>query len=272
MGNVYPEKALQVHVRRPRHLLDVWNEIEPKIRRSGRLVLFTDFDGTLVPIARTPGQVRLSSAVGSLLRAIRRKGVLVGIVSGRRLAELRTLAGLRGICYVGNHGYSIGLQGMRPRMLITPEQKREMNQVHRELARRLRPLAGIWLEPKEASVAVHYRNAERKKFLRAASIIREVRAAHSHLDLLSGKKVWEFLPDRRISKWTAMQQVLRQEGASRQRIVFYLGDDVTDERVFERMRGISVVVGRRRRTAARFFLRSPAEVRLFLERFAETAG
>jgi len=36
------------------------------------------------------------------------------------------------------------------------------------------------------------------------------------------------------------------------------------------MTGISVAVGKRPRTAARYFLRSPAEVRIFLERLCGT--
>ena len=48
-------------------------------------------------------------------------------------------------------------------------------------------------------------------------------------------------------------------------VLFYFGDDVADERVFRSMRGISVVVGKRRHTAARYYLRSTAEVRRFLE-------
>ena len=46
----------------------------------------------------------------------------------------------------------------------------------------------------------------------------------------------------------------------------YLGDDVSDEQVFRRWAGVSVAVGRRSRTAAQYFVRSPAEVADCLER------
>ena len=94
------------------------------------------------------------------------------------------------------------------------------------------------------------------------------------LRILSGKKVWEFVPGpghKVADKWAAIQLILRQKGvrASDHACVAYLGDDATDEQVFERLRGITVAVGKRRRTAARYYLQSPAEVREFLERWKE---
>ena len=40
-----------------RHALEGWPEIERRMARAGQVILFTDFAGTLVRIARTPGEV-----------------------------------------------------------------------------------------------------------------------------------------------------------------------------------------------------------------------
>ena len=257
-------------MKRPQHLLEAWEEVERRIRRAARLLLFTDFDGTLVPIARAPEEVRLPPRVRRLLSLLCRKGVLVGVASGRKLADVRERVGLRRICYVGAHGYSFFRPGSRPLILLEPAQKACMAQVRRLLRRKLHTLAGIRLEPKEATVAVHYRSASSRTAAAAGAVIQEVLATRPRLHLLSGKKVWELLPDRRVSKWTAIKRILRQEPRTGSRLLFYLGDDSTDERVFEQMTGISVAVGKRPRTAARYFLRSPAEVRIFLERLCGT--
>ena len=179
---------------------------------------------------------------------------------------MRARVGLRGIWYVGSHGYSLHCPGSRPLIFLDPKQKAGMAKVRRLLARQFRGVAGIQLEPKEGSVAVHYRNASRRAALRAAAAVRQILQAHPSLHLLSGKKVWELLPDRRTSKWTAIQYILRRESRPGSYLLFYLGDNSTDERVFQPMKGISIAVGKRRRTTARFFLRSPGEVRRLLKK------
>jgi trehalose-phosphatase len=83
------------------------------------------------------------------------------------------------------------------------------------------------------------------------------------LEILRGKKILELVPSGGADKWHAVRTILHREKA--QGIpVFYLGDDTTDETVFRTLGGFSVAVGKRRQTAAKFFLRSPAEVRKFL--------
>ena len=255
----------------PRHLLAAWEEIERCICRADRVALFTDFDGTLVPISRFRDRVRLASRVRELLAGIAQKGVMVGVVSGRRLADLRARVVVSRIWYVGAHGYFLRRSGGPTLTLLTPSQKREMVQVRHKLARQLHGVPGILLEPKEATVAVHYRQASQRSCRIALATIGKLRQDHPHLHLLSGKKVWELLPDSRVNKWTTIQLILRLERKilNDRCVVFYLGDDATDERVFAKMKGISVAVGKHRHTAASYFLESPAEVRRFLERFSE---
>jgi len=253
-------------MKNPRHLLEAWEEVERRIRRAGRLILFLDFDGTLVPIARTPERVRLAPPVRRLLAHLAKKGVLVGIASGRQLADVRARAGVRRIYYIGSHGFSYARPGRRPVTLLEPKQRAIMAEVRRALERNLRGLPGIQCEAKEGTIAVHYRTASKRSAGAAVAAIREVLAARPTLHLLPGKKVWELFPERRTSKWTAIRRILGQEPRTGSRLLFYVGDDSTDERVFERMTGISVAVGKRRTASARFYLRSPREVRLFLER------
>ena len=44
-------------MKRSRHALEDWPEIERRMERASQVILFTDFDGTLVRTARTPGEV-----------------------------------------------------------------------------------------------------------------------------------------------------------------------------------------------------------------------
>ncbi len=266
-----PLRFSNKYVNGPRHLLPAWREVESRLQSADRVALFMDFDGTLVPIAPWPDQVRLSPRMREHVESIARKDVMVGIVSGRRLADLRSRAAVGGIWYVGTHGYFLRRSGGPTVTLLNPEQKAEMAHVSRRLARELRNIPGVLLESKQATVAVHYRHASRPNYRKVFASIRRLLQDRPQLSLLPGKKVWELFPGASVSKWTAIKYILELEQRLRKSpcLVVYLGDDAMDERVFHQMQGISVVVGRHRRTAAEFFLNSTAEVEQFLERFSE---
>lgn len=256
----------------PRHLFAAWDDLTDAARKVEQIAFFTDFDGTLVPICPRPNQVRLPRRVRELLATIARKVAVVGVVSGRKLEDVRAKVGLRKIWYVGAHGFSLYHPDNRRILLLNLRERVLIARVHRWVRRRLRGLPGIEVEPKGATIAVHYRAASPRSYLLARAVVEQALAKEPGLRLVSGKKVWELMPDSGIDKWTAIQIILKHErkrSSSDRWLVFYFGDDATDERVFARLRGISVAIGRRRRTRARFFLRSPAEVSRFLKRFDE---
>jgi len=202
---------------------------------------------------------------------VAQQDVTVGVVSGRRLADLRAQVAVGGISYVGAHGYFFRRPGRPPLTLLGSEQKAEMASVHRRLAREVRDVPGVLLEWKQATVAVHYRQASKKSYQKVFAAICKLLEDRPYLHLLPGKKVWELFPNSQINKWTGIQYLLGldHKNGKNDCLIFYVGDDSSDEEVFAQMEGVSVVVGRRRRTAADFFLRSPSEVVEFLGRFRE---
>ena len=254
---------------RPVHALAGWERIGKEIRRASGLAVFSDFDGTLVRLRRRPAQVVLPKRVRRLLADIARSGPVVGIVSGRRISDVRRRVGLSGIWYVGAHGFYLVTPRNRSIALASAVERESIRGVERALADGLHGLPGLHLEPKDATIAVHYRAASARTVERARGLIAELLAKHGNLSVLPGKKVWELLPNSHTDKWTAISFILRRvrRGAQhRHRLPIFLGDDVTDERVFDKMKGVSIAVGKKHRTAARFYLRSPAEVARFLER------
>lgn len=262
-------------MRAPHHAFNRWKEIVDEVRRARHLALFTDFDGTLVRIQKHPDQVVLPAEVRRLLESIAHAGVTVGVVSGRKVTDVRKRVNLPGVWYVGAHGFSLLDPGNRSIALVSRKQRERMQKIKRALSRRLRGVPGLRLEPKEVTIAVHYRAAPARSRYLARKVIIELMERDAEVSLLSGKKVWELLPDPRNDKWTAISFILRGErkGSRRGRwLTIFLGDDETDERVFQKMEGISIVVGRKRRTAARYYLRSPAEVRKFLKRLKRANG
>jgi trehalose 6-phosphate phosphatase len=252
--------------------MSAWQQIAAQVRQASCVALFTDFDGTLAPIAKWPDQVKLSPDFRRLLSTLSDNDITVGVMSGRKLSDVQKRVGLRRVWYSGSHGLCVHRHGRPPIAFFTPAQRATMLSVGRRLSVRMRRLEGILLEQKGVAIAVHYRNStERTRDLAFASV-REVLEQYPQVHILRGKKAWELLPDSLTSKWTAIRFILRHEHRCNRPLVFYLGDDATDERVFAQMKGISVVVGRQHSTAARFFLHSPGEVKQFLERFCEVTA
>lgn len=255
-------------MRGPTDLFREWDDIQRAARRARRTFLFFDFDGTLAGIRRRPEQVHLSAELRRLLASIGSAGVTLAIVSGRDLQDVRRRAGLRKIWYAGAHGYFLRTPRGRTTSLLSAAKREQIDETLRFLRVELRGLPGIQLEPKEATIAVHYRCAARPAQTRAFEIIRQAVKRRSFLKVMHGKKVWEILPSARIDKWTAVSRILAKERWTASRdLFFYFGDDTTDEAVFRGMKGISVVVGKQSRTAAGYFVRSPAGVKRFLRQW-----
>ncbi len=252
----------------PRPLFAAWDEIEAAVSEATSLAVMSDFDGTLSPIRPHPEQVRLGARVRAALAQLVTKDVLVGIVSGRGLPDVRKRVGLDGICYVGCHGYSFQATHGHPVTLMNRAEEALLPSVGRALKQRLKNLHGIRVEAKEAGLAIHYRNATRRDAKRARAAIQDAVRRNRRLHLITGKKVWEILPGPGVDKWTAIRLLLALEDRAKSLLV-YIGDDVPDEHVFARMRGISVAVGKRRHTAARFYVETTADVRRFLEELAK---
>ena len=81
---------------------------------GGRLLLLSDYDGTLTPIVDQPDQAWLADATRDDLRALARSpNIHLAFVSGRDLADLRGRVGVADAIYAGCHGLEIEGPGLR---------------------------------------------------------------------------------------------------------------------------------------------------------------
>ncbi|HEU4369047.1 MAG TPA: trehalose-phosphatase [Methylomirabilota bacterium] len=216
--------------------------------KIGRSLLFlSDFDGTLTPIVRDPAEAWLPLRVREDLRTLAGSDrVIVGVVSGRRLDDLRRRVGLSSIIYAGCHGLEISGLGATFRHRSAAARTEGLADMADELRRRTARLAGVVVEPKGLSVAVHYRNAGSEILGPLSEMVGRVVSARPGYTLLSGRKVFEILPagdwDKgRCVEW--IEEQVRARGGSATTV--YLGDDATDELAFAALhgRGITVKVG-----------------------------
>ncbi|MFI5178569.1 MAG: trehalose-phosphatase [Vicinamibacterales bacterium] len=254
--------------------LDAWPDIARRLFRGRRVALFADFDGTLTPIRTRATAVRLSRRARRVLAALARQGHVVGIISGRALDDLRARVRVTGLWYVGDHGFLLQSPRGGRLQLVRRSERTAIARAARELRAALRGVPGVTIEPKDAGIAVHYRNAPASSRAVAARITRQLGRADGGLRVMAGKCVWELVPVGTVDKALAVRVILQSERRRRRHALLpiFIGDDTADERVFRTHTGLSIAVGPRPSAAAQYGLRSPAEVVRWLERLARRAG
>jgi trehalose 6-phosphate phosphatase len=247
--------------REPRPLFEAWPEIRARVRASRHVALFLDFDGTLVQLRRRPSEVRMPGQTKRLLESLAwHSSVFVAIISGRRLRDLQTMIAVPGVHTFGLHG----AERVGRKTALSKRTRRALALVKRETRSQLGVLPGIWLEDKVLSLAVHFRGASPAIVREADAILMRILAPlHRNLFTVNGEKVWEILPREIEGKGATILEVLAAH--SRQTLTIYAGDDTTDESAFAALPNqITIQVGKRSNTRARFHLQKPADVLRFL--------
>jgi trehalose 6-phosphate phosphatase len=229
-----------------------WVKIASRLRttlRAGRTVLFlSDFDGTLSPIVREPSEARLRPAVKEDLRTLAAApGVVVGIVSGRSLDDLRTRVGLPSLVYGGCHGLEISGPGIAFRHPAAATHSAALAEVAGVLDRSSAGQTGVVVESKGLSLTVHHRSAPPPTARRLAATVEGLMRERKDVTLLRGRKAFEILPacDWDKGRWVRWIEEQVQARIGDGVTTVYLGDDASDEAAFAalRGRGITVKVG-----------------------------
>jgi trehalose 6-phosphate phosphatase len=248
------------------HLFAQWDRIARRIRRNPRVVMFLDFDGTLVRIASLPGNVRLEDGMRDVLRKLAaHPNVTLVVISGRQRAELQNYIGIRKIRYMGLYGWERNGNRRVPfpdrvalaRMLV-------------ELLAKLPAYPGVWIEPKRSTFSVHLKGAsgETQRQMRQ-QVRKRVKPLRETLKVMGNLRDVEVAPVSIGDKGVAVRKFLDEPGVSGA-LPIYFGDDYSDEPAFAAARkGITILVGKRRATRAQFCLRGPAEVAAVLSRMEE---
>ncbi len=231
--------------------------------RQGPLLAF-DFDGTLAPIVARPQDARISQAVAKRLHLLGQR-LPVAIVTGRAVDDVRGRLGFEPQFIVGNHGAEDVQDAAAAQALARAlDPLRQRLAAHRpELA-----AAGVFVEDKGQSIALHYRLSRRRE--EAVALIRELLLpVDPALHVFSGKMVENVVAAGAPDKASAMHALVARCAAGS---AFFAGDDVNDEPVFASAPAhwLTVRIGRdHTATMARFCLDSPVEVALLLQRLLE---
>jgi trehalose 6-phosphate phosphatase len=218
----------------PPSLWTRWDAIAPCLARGTLLACF-DYDGTLVPIRSTPEEAVADATTRAALRALAlTPGTAVAVVSGRPVAQLQDLLPADVLWLVGLHGIELARPAGERVATVDVEALSAALGPARALAMRLAMrYAGVRVEDKGATLALHTRQAARDDARAAADAFRAGVAALSvsyllGFHLLAGKEVLELRP-RFVDKGTAVRRLQRDAGCES---LLYVGDDATDEDAF----------------------------------------
>lgn len=222
-----------------------------------------DLDGTLAPIVADPAAVSLPDAVQLGMAHLSALAV-TAVITGRSCHDARQRLGFAPHYLVGNHGVE-GLPGSD----VSPTQLRKLvdgweQQLERLMTPALRTAVSI--EPKGASLSLHYRHAANPAAtLSALQLL--VQQLFPLPRQVGGKCVINLVPPGAPHKGDALLQLMRHAGCPR---AVFIGDDETDEDVFrlDDPAVFSVCIGTERPTAARYFLADQAEITPLLQLLA----
>lgn len=226
---------------------------------SGSLLVACDFDGTLAPIVDDPDDAAaLPASVEALRRLNATANTTVAIISGRRRDQLVNRFG-DDFVLVGEHGADPGVPPPSDPPSLTVA-RQLVDDAHAETP-------GSRIEHKPRSVAFHYRRVEEPD--RLVARIRSEGASLDGITVMEGKSVLE-LTISAVDKGDAVAELRQIHHPDR---VLFLGDDVTDESVFERLGpddlGVKVGPGK---TAAAARVAGPDDVAELLTLLADRRG
>lgn len=215
-----------------------------------------DFDGTLAPISPNRETVKIPRSVTEGIKELAKRAPCA-VVSGRALADLTPRIDGTVPHLIGNHGIEsplTSIDSLRVAEEICVAWKQDMAT---RLAEPLKGLGGE-VEDKRYSLTVHYQAHAQNAGVRFA-VLTLLRRLTPAPHIIVGKSSVNALPPGQGGKGPAVLALMSHLG---QTGLFFIGDDETDETVFELTEGLTmgVRIGRQTESRARFYLDRQDEI------------
>ena len=211
---------------------------------QGPLRLLLDYDGTLVPLARSPELAAPDAELLELLQGLATDPrITLELVSGRPRETLEAWFGHLPVVLWAEHGFwrrPVGASEWQPAASVAAGW---LDRIHPILQQFTASTPGSHIETKSASIAWHYRGAHREFGARQAHELRMLLGdalSNQPLEVLEGKKVIE-VRFRGISKAIVATGGEREEPAGARTVVAF-GDDRTDEDLFRALPPSSLTI------------------------------
>jgi len=269
--------------------LDHFETIFSKLN-GRRLVIFTDYDGTLSPIVEDPNSAFIPPKTSETLNRLAHN-FTVGIITGRSLQKIKDFVKLPNLYYAGSHGLDI--IGPDESFKYTPGE--DFRKIILDLQANLQEaidsdedLDKASVESSGFHVSVHYRRLNPEFVPKLRCLTQSVVENSGYaVKICGGKMVYEVRPICEWNKGEALTYLYRQIIQGEEEKVeelktetsfvpIYLGDDTSDEDAFHALKaklghGIGILVSdTNKETHAEYSLRDPLEVEQFLSKIVES--
>jgi trehalose 6-phosphate synthase/phosphatase len=217
-----------------------------RLRAARRLVVFLDYDGTLVPFAASPELALPDEELETLLRRLaKRSRTEVHLVSGRSRGFLEHWFGDQGLYLTAEHGAESRFPGEKswtPHVELTTGWRERVRPVLADFAART---PGDFVELKRYGMAWHWRPADPEFGARQARellVHLDQLLANSPVECIAGNRVVELKPIG-ANKGDVVRRAVERIGPKAAYLA--LGDDRTDRDLFHALppEGVSVQVG-----------------------------
>ncbi|MFD2098236.1 bifunctional alpha,alpha-trehalose-phosphate synthase (UDP-forming)/trehalose-phosphatase [Flagellimonas iocasae] len=245
------------------------NSIMEKYTKASKRLLFLDYDGTLAGFHKDPQKASPDEELYELLDELdNQENTTLFLISGRDKQTFGKWFLPKKYNMIVEHGVWISRHGEDFKML---------EKVKGQWMEKIRPVLesfvdrtpGSFIEEKNYSLAWHYRNTDPDFGEKRATELNTVLTSligNDDISVLNGNKVME-VKSSNVNKGRAAVRMLGEDDYD---FVFAIGDDWTDEFMFQDLpdSAVTVKVGLKK-TKAKYHVENTKRVRELLKRFAK---
>ena len=191
----------------------------------------------------------------------RLEGLLVCVLSGRPVAEVKQRVDIPGLVHSGDHGLEVEGEAFR---FVHPEAARcraALEQLNQRLSGLPLLVPGVEIEPRPLATTIHFPPGEHGVHDRLEAMVRSlILAERLDLRVVEGTTSFEICPRLDWNEGAAMAWV-HQRIKTRDALAFVIGGNSSEESVFRAIDGaITVQVRPGSSMQARYWLDGPEEV------------
>ena len=216
---------------------------------SHNLFIGLDRDGTIVPYADRPEDARVDPELSELLDCLsKKKGIKVGIISARSIAQLRGDFDAKKLFLAGNYGMEIS--SPQGDVFIQPfalDAVPALKEVRDQLAAHIKPETGAILEDHGYSLCLHWHLVPPDRLPRIEETVATLKKAFPGLMFSTLPTSYEVKPLTTWNKGEALNQIFKTyHQMLNDSFALYAGDSSADEPAFawaNARGGISLKVG-----------------------------